>query len=189
MIPEAVDLLCIPVLMKETTLRPLDDEEAREIAYSALRIIPSPKEMEIIVISTLYYVSDLLDRSLFEELSVNSVALASLMGRKRFDGFYLLDPFKLDGLLPLPRSAENGDGKLTWAVLPIVAFGDGYIDVDEYFLERRIENELEEFAKVLARAYRSEFIKAFPPVLAEDLPEEISLIEEELERNLGVSII
>ncbi len=187
MIPEAIDLICIPVLMKEATLRPLNDDESRDIALRALKIIPTPKEMDIVVISSLYYISDLFNRSLIDELSINSVALVELMrGKSNTDGFYILNPFKLEGLLPLPSSVEEGDGALTWAILPVVAFGDGYIDLDEYLLEKKIDEELEELKRKLAQIYKLEFIQVFPPVLVEDLFEEISLMEEELNQNMGI---
>ncbi len=188
MIPEAIDLLCIPVLMKEVALRPLNDDEAKDIALSAIRILPTPKEMELVIIPSLYYVSDLFNRSLFDELSINSVALAELMKGKGSDGFHILNPFKLDGLLPIPRSIGDGDGSLTWAVLPVVAFGDGYIDLDEYLLERDISEELGDLKKKLSQIYGAEFVQVFPPVLVEDLLDEIKLMEEELSQNVGISL-
>ncbi len=187
MIPEAIDLLCIPVLMNEVPLRPINDEEAIKIAAKVVRVLPSSKEMKIIVIPALYYVSDLFNRMLFDEIPVNSVAIAGLMERRGSgSNLYIFNPFSSNGLLPVPNSVEDGDGSLTWAVLPVVAFGAGYIDLDEYPFERDdIDAGLEDLGDVLSEVYGLTFVQAFPPVLVEDLLDEINLMEEELRQDLG----
>ncbi len=186
MIPEAIDLLCIPVLMNEVPLRPLSDEEAVRIAEKVLKVLPTLKDMRVAVIPSLYYVSDLFSRSLFDEIPVNSVALAGLLERRgRTSKIYVLNPFTSNGLLPVPSGVENGNGGLTWATIPVVAFGEGYVDLDEYFLEKDdMDGMMRELEEALAEVYSLSYVKAFPPVLVEELLEEISLIEEELDQDL-----
>ncbi len=186
MIPEAIDLLCIPVLMNEVPLRPLSDEEAVRIAEKVLKVIPTLKDMRVAVIPSLYYVSDLFSRSLFDEIPVNSVALAGLLERRgRTSKIYVFNPFTSNGLLPVPSGVENGNGGITWATIPIVAFGEGYVDLDEYFLEKGdVDGMMRELEEVLTEVYSLSYVKAFPPVLVEELLEEISLIEEELDQDL-----
>ncbi len=186
MIPEAIDLLCIPVLINEVPLRPLSDEEAVRIAEKVLKVLPTLKDMRVAVIPSLYYVSDLFSRSLFDEIPVNSVALAGLLERRgRTSKVYVFNPFTSNGLLPVPSGVEDGNGGLTWAAIPVVAFGEGYVDLDEYFLERNdVDGMMRELEEVLAEVYSLSYAKAFPPALVEELLEEISLIEEELDQDL-----
>ncbi|MDK2372826.1 MAG: hypothetical protein QI197_05555 [Candidatus Korarchaeota archaeon] len=187
MIPEAIDLLCIPVLMNEVPLRPLRDDEARRIAEVALKTLPTLRDMKVIVVTSLYYVSDLFSRPLLDEIPVNSVALAGLLERRgKGSRVYAFNPFTSNGLIPTPNGLDDGSGRLTWAVIPVVAFGDGYVDLDEYFLEQgNVEGGIEELERVLAEIYSLSYIRVFPPVMTEDLLEEITLLEEDTYQDLG----
>ena len=186
MIPEAMDLVCIPVLINEVPFRPLTDDETVRIAEKVLRILPSFPDMRLAIIPALYYVSDLFSRSLLDEIPINSVALAGLLERRgRTSRVYMFNPYRTNGLLPAPSSVSDGSGGLTWAVIPVVAFGEGYVDLDEYYLEMGgIDEGLEELEEVLREIYLLSYVKVFPPVLAEELLEEISALEEELDRDL-----
>ncbi len=178
-------MLCIPVLMNEVPLRPISDEEAARIAERVLETLPTLKDMRVAIIPSLYYVSDLFSRSLFDEIPVNSVALAGLLERRGGRSkVYVFNPFTSNGLLPIPSGVEDGNGGLTWAVIPVVAFGEGYVDLDEYFLEEGMEWTMDGLEEILTEVYSLSFVKVFPPVLVEDLLEEISLIEEELDQDL-----
>ncbi len=189
MYPEAVDMLCIPILINEVPLKALSDDDALKIAKNVIEILPPPKEMKIVILPALYYLNDVFNRSLFDEIPANSVALANLMERNgRGSEVYIFNPYNSRELLPIPSAIEEGTGGLTWAIIPVVAFGEGYIDLEDYLLEREdLEDLLNVLGDTLREIYDLTYVQPFPPVLIEDLLDEISDIEREIRQYLDSS--
>ncbi len=184
--PEVIDCWCIPVLVRSNTLRRVSQEQADKISLTVKNIFPGWDRLKVVVIPTLYLLTDFLDRELDSELAVSAVALALFLEERlgKTSNFLAFNPYEIEGVLPEPRFDDRAPA-LRWAVLPVIIYGDeeGYDRFFDYLagIEDELEGSLDALSEVIKEVYGFDFAQAFPPTMYEDLLDEL----EEIERALG----
>jgi hypothetical protein len=179
LLPEVIDLLCIPVLMNEVPLKGVSDDEAAKIASRVRRTIPVLSGVKVVIIPVLYYLTDILSRMTLDEITVNSASMIELMERKGLSSeIYVFNPYSSNGIIPVPSRFGGSAGGVNWAIIPIVVLGNNYIDPAAYELDDEdLDIALDDLENVLSEIYGASMLKVFPPTLIEDLMDLIDSVE------------
>jgi len=179
LLPEVIDLLCIPVLMSEVPLKGVSDDEAAKIASRVRRTIPVLPGVKVVIIPVLYYLTDILSRMTLDEITVNSASMVELMERRGLSSeIYVFNPYSSNGIIPIPSRFGGSAGGVNWAVIPILVLGSSYIDPSAYEMEDEdLDMALDDLENALSEIYGTSMLKVFPPTLIEDLMDLIDSVE------------
>jgi hypothetical protein len=189
LLPEVIDLLCIPVLMNEVPLKGVSDDEAARIASMVRRTIPVISGVKIVIIPVLYYLTDILSKMTLDEITVNSASMIEFMEKRGLSSeIYVFNPYSSNGILPIPSRFGGSAGGVSWAVIPIIVLGNSYIDPSVYELEDEdLDIALDDLENLLSEIYGTSMLRVFPPTLIEDLMDLIDSVEIYQGDGLGTS--